>query len=129
MKLNPDCVRDILLTVEEVCDGDDFLHIDEDYDLESDNFLYKYNLKEILYHIRQCNMCGFFIGCSSDYNDGYLIMDLSPEGHEFLADIRSNSIWNKVKKKSEQIGVKSLGALSQIAISVTTALINESLTL
>lgn len=74
-------------------------------------------------------MCGFFIGCSSDYNDGYLIMDLSPEGHEFLADIRSNSIWNKVKKKSEQIGVKSLGALSQIAISVTTALINESLTL
>lgn len=127
MRLNPDCVRDILLTVEKECDGRSLIYINDDYDLSKAEFLCKYKTEEVLYHINQCNLSGFFTECVLDLSGGYKIIDLSPKGHEFLADIRSKSTWGKVKSAAEKVGVGSLKALAQIASTVTAALIQESL--
>lgn len=127
MRLNPDCIRDILLTVEQECDGHSLIYISDGSDLSQKEFLCKYKIDEVLYHINQCNLSGFFTKCVLDLSGGYKIIDLSPKGHEFLADVRNNSSWRKVKSTAEKIGVGSLKALVQIASTSTANLIKESL--
>lgn len=97
MKLNSDCIRDILITVEE---NSDFHHVTE-YKTESPfAILSKYSSEEILYHIMQCQKSGLIDDVR--YYDGgkhTTIRDLSPSGHEFLANIRNDTIWKKVVSK------------------------------
>lgn len=124
MKLNNDCVRDVLLTLEENCTFDsEFL-----YDCEEaiPQLLSKYSHDEIIYHIRQCEMAGLIVGVS--YFDGgcsLSISDLSPSGHEYLANIRSDNIWNKTKKVAGEIGATSLSAMVQISSQIITAIIKS----
>lgn len=99
MKLNPDCIRGILLTIEEKCD------FDTPWEYEKDNFeseyLAEYSHQEIIYHISQASQSGLIQGVH--YYDGgatTLICDLTPAGHEFLANVRNDSIWKKVMSKA-----------------------------
>ena len=121
VKLNPDCVRDILLTVEDTTD----LQRGILYPGESTYpRLEKYDTNEVLYHIEQCRLSGFLVGCK-DFNDFVTIRYLSPAGHEFLSSIRRPSIWDRVVDISQKIGVTSLTALSQIAKEVVAELIKS----
>lgn len=56
MRLNNDCVRDILLSVEEVCDFNESFR----YSKFSNDFerLQPYSHDEIIYHIKQCKLAG-----------------------------------------------------------------------
>nr|WP_242851552.1 DUF2513 domain-containing protein [Clostridium sp. DMHC 10] len=56
-----------------------------------------------------------------------LIHDLSPYGHEFLANIRSDTNWSKTKEIASKVGSFSLDALSKIAVSVVTSLIKGNI--
>lgn len=98
MRLNPDCIRDILLTVEQECDGHSLIYISDGSDLSQKEFLCKYKIDEVLYHINQCNLSGFFTKCVLDLSGGYKIIDLSPKGHEFLADVRKQFVMVQSKK-------------------------------
>lgn len=122
MKLNPDCIRDILLTVEE---NTDFRRMwDFDSSCIEHKPLNRYTFDEVIYHISQCNKAGLVDGCQI-YMGGTAgcIRDLSPYGHQFLADIRSDTVWSGVKNVAGKVGSTSLNALVQIASSVITALI------
>lgn len=124
MKLNPDCIRDILLTVEDTTDSNTSF----EYDTKSDKpqKLRKYDHNEIMYHMNQCNLSGFFVGYQR-YDGGSFtrVSDLSPYGHEFLANIRQDNIWNNTKTIAGKVGTKSLNALTQIASSIITELIKS----
>lgn len=120
MKLNPDCVRSILLAVEDTCDTQHYF----DSILDSNKILGEYTEEEIAYHARQCDLSGFLYKYSSDLNGRWSASDLTPKGHEFLANIRSNSNWDKVKAISAKVGSKSLSALETIATSVITNLLS-----
>jgi hypothetical protein len=126
MKLDPDCIRDILLTVEEHVGFAQYL----DYPVEPPGKykrLAKYPLETVLYHIQQCELAGlvtkvyWYLGmtCSVDV--------LSPKGHEFLADIRNDTNWAKTKTIAAEVGSFSLDALKSIASSVISDLIRKSL--
>ncbi|MDF2538852.1 MAG: hypothetical protein K0S76_1873 [Herbinix sp.] len=125
MKLNPDCIRDILFAVEETTTFDDDFYYG--YEGQTSERLKKYPSDVVMYHIRQCDETGFFIGCKLTITDEYYIDDLSPLAHQFLADIRSDNAWNKTKEIAKGIGTFSLDALKQIATSVTAALIQGAL--
>ena len=121
MKLNPDCIRDILLTVE---DHSDFYHQTE-YKHESPfERLQKYTHDEIVYHIMQCEQSGLIYDVHY-YDGGYHtdIRDLSPAGHEFLANIRNDSFFNKIKNIAKELGTNSLKDISQIATASASMLI------
>lgn len=125
MKLNPNCVRDILIAVE---DNTGFnIYFDYPAELDKAPLLAKYTEEEVRYHILQCEKAYLIEIRSKDLNGNYAITDLTPKGHEFLANIRSENIWGNVKEVSTKIGVSSLSALSQIAASVVTAIINSQL--
>lgn len=121
MRLNPDCIRDILLTVEEnsgFCKSVRFQD-SKDYDA-----LKHYETDTVLYHMKQCELTGFFTKANWFMDKSCLINDLSPKGHEFLANIREQQNWSAVKAAASKIGSFSLSAIEKVAEGVTTALIN-----
>lgn len=121
MKLNPDCIRDILLSVEDACDFNKKLIYSRDTDIQR---LQKYSHDEIIYHTRQCKLSELIIGSKMfDGGESCIIGDLSPAGHEFLANIRKDTVWNGVKSVAGKVGATSLSALTQIAANVVTELV------
>ena len=123
MKLNPDCIRAILLAVEEVCDMNHYFDSCLDLDKISGDF----SQEEIFYHARQCDLAGFFYNCNRDLSGSFSVFDLSPAGHEFLANIREDGIWTDVKAISAKVGSKSLSVLTEIASGVVTQIIKSRL--
>lgn len=99
MVLDIACIRGILLTLESVCDFDTPWNYEEDT-FESE-YLAEYSHREIIYHIRQCEQSGLIQGVYYyDIGSSITICDLTPLGHEFLANIRTDSIWKKVLSKA-----------------------------
>lgn len=126
MKLNPNCVRDILIAVEENTGYRRKL----DYPSERDKCpsLECYADDEIRYHIYQCYQSGLIeLFGKEDLGGNVSIKDLTPAGHSFLANIRSETIWNNIKEVSSKIGSSSLTALTQIATGIVSALIKSQL--
>lgn len=119
MKLNPDCIRDILLAIESVCDTGHYFDSREDLKTIQGN----YTDEEIAYHARQCDLAGMLYKFRRGIDGGWEAQDLTPKGHEFLANIREDTIWNNVKMVSSKIGSKSLSAIYQIASSVISEII------
>lgn len=120
MKLNPDCIRDILITIE---DNTGFgksmsYELNSTYDL-----LQKYTLYEVRYHIDQCELSNLITKVHKFMDGSCLIQDLSPSGHQFLADIRSDNNWNKTKSIAKTVGTSSLTAIKEIATNVIAELI------
>lgn len=123
MKLNPDCIRDILITVEEEITGIDVL-ITYPYKVKFER-LEKYPVNEVLYHMKYCEASGLVDVSSWLMDTGCVISDLTPFGHQFLSDIRSDNNWNKIKEIASKVGSTSLDALTQIASSVISGLIRS----
>ena len=112
MRLNPDCVRDILLVVE---DETTATHRSAYPSAEFNALDEKYSPEVVLYHVIQCLEYGYFRDAEDLGQMGILIPDLSPSGHEFLANIRNATVWNGVTDVAEKVGATSLTALTQIA--------------
>jgi len=125
MKLNPDCIRDILLTVEENTSFSNLFEFDPD-DIKYPK-LQSYETEEILYHLRQCKYDDFFSDCKFTTTGLCVVLDLTPKAHRFLADIRTDTIWNKTKETAKSIGSFSLDVLVKIASNVVTSMINSAL--
>ena len=121
MKLNLDCVRDILLDIE------DTTNINRSWKYDSklpSKRLSPYDCFEIAYQARYCMGAGLISGFSIGGNsESVYALDLTPKGHDFIANIRENNIWNGVKTVSRKVGSPSLEAVIQIASNVITELI------
>lgn len=122
MKLNPDCVRDILMCVESIPDVKCH-YVFNRSTIEQD--LPKYSYDEVCYHIRQCELSGFFYKAHSSLDGDWSITDLSPKAHEFLANIRQDNIWEGVKCIAEKVGSFSLSTLAAIASNILTELVRN----
>jgi len=120
MRLNPDCVRNILLMVEESSGFGKVVLFKNSQDYDK---LKKYPNDEVCYHIEQCRLSGFLTRVDWTMDQHCCIYDLTPSGHEFLANIRADTNWNKVKQTAKAVGSESLSVLSQIAAQVITNLI------
>lgn len=122
MKLNPDCVRDVLLLTENETGYCKYLMVSRRNCLQ---LMPGYTEDEILYHITQCQNFNFIK--ASDSLGAVTIMDLTPKGHAFLENIRDNDNWSATKKTASKVGSFSLDVLSNIAASISAALISKNL--
>ena len=123
MRLNPECIRNILLQTEKgpfVMPNRSKIQETFFEDLE---FLKSFSSVEIFYHINQCEMMDF-ISTSEDLRDT-VILDLNPAGHSFLADIRNDNIWNQTKSTAKNLGVASLDSLKNVAVNIVSAIITS----
>lgn len=128
MQLNPDCIRDILLEIESTVTFDNTF----DYDRQNhptQGLLSNYTPEEIIYHIRQCDLHGFLYHADWNICEDVTIQDLSPSGHQFLCNIRSNTVWTKTKYIAGKIGSFSIDFMAKIASNVVTELVKQYLNL
>lgn len=129
MRLDANCIRDILLTVEDFTAYHKWF---EYHSVDKSNYplLSKYQDHKLTYHFDQCNSYGFFKNCHIYRSGEHIsIQDLTPKGHDFIDNIRDNTVWNKVLKGLHKLGVYSLSTLIQISGTVVadltkTAIIN-----
>ncbi|MGI2294179.1 DUF2513 domain-containing protein [Paenibacillus sp. GXUN7292] len=116
MKLNHDCVRDILLTIESELDVDGFMLSTK---LQEHDNLAKYSYKEILYCSIRLREAGFIetIGTDITSSVGRIlkIRGLTYDGHLFLDNVRDNSRWSKVKETAKSSGVVAINLLAALA--------------
>lgn len=125
MKLNTDCIRDILIAIESI-DYDDEWVID---DLMKR--LPNYSESELQYHCLQLIEAGFLDASTVQFARSPLqvcrIKDLTYYGHQFLADIRSDTNWNKTKEIAKYVGSESLHTIKDIAVGIITSAIQNKL--
>lgn len=121
MKLNPDCVRNILLTLEESDSYQAFMMF-ESGTVSKCSRLTDYSLEEVLYHLKKCDEAGFLTDVQY-FPESVLVNGLHYRGHEFLNNIRENKVWSGVKSVAGKIGTNSLQGLTQIAATTITSLI------
>lgn len=124
MRLDPDCIRDILLTVEDHATFDKYVGAS---DFENDGLVGKYGEDKLLYHIREASEAGLLDKLQFFMGGGFIVRDLTPAGHNFLADIRSDNNWHKTKEVAAKVGSTSVNALTSIASSVIASVIQKTL--
>lgn len=126
MKLNPDCVRDILFAIEDLSKPNSLITSTQ---LLETKFLSNYSNDEVLYHLQQLDWSGYIVAPTKHKSlDGmFFVNDLSPSGHEFISNIRKDTNWNKVKSISKEVGTETLTSIKSIAEGVISAAIKSSL--
>lgn len=127
MRLNPDCIRDILLSVEEATEINVLFEYNRDD--RGGTRLGAYDHDAIRYHIRQCEMAGLITRYREFDAGSYIkIPDLTPAGHEFLANTRSPSLWESLRESCAQAGVDSLSAMLQGAAKLAASALLSRIT-
>lgn len=119
MKLNYDCIRDILLTIEEIPNRKDGLIL---ANFKSYKKLSKYNGEEIQYNALKLLQEEYVIGEEASGNNTTTVLrltDLTWSGHELLNDIRSETVFNQTKEKIiKSVGSASLTIFQQLASAI-----------
>lgn len=118
MKLNYDCVRSALLTVEKSKTIDEELNINPVTVETIFEQLPKYEDSEILYTIEKLKEAGY-INAALHFAAGHFIdgtvSSITYSGHEYLDNIREPEVWRKVKAMLKNAGATTLPLISQAA--------------
>lgn len=131
MKLNPECIRDIMFYLEENLTMNSDLEINEIsvFDLPEK---FNYSIEEIANTLLVLDDANFIVCYRNNGDDAIVALDIyriTYTGYQFLESIRPDSVWKKVQTISGNIGSFSLNVISQIATSVLTQMINGQLNL
>lgn len=119
MKLNSECVRDVLLSIEKIARLDNsynMVHIPIKTIFADLSAGYRPN--EVFYTIRKLNEGGYveilnesklpqFVDISE-----YYVIDITYKGHQYLNSVRDNNIWSKIKPV---VGNMALGIIQATA--------------
>ncbi|MGG0756699.1 DUF2513 domain-containing protein [Brevibacillus laterosporus] len=117
MELKHDCVRNILLTLE-TFEYDEILSL-RNYTQKP--LIADYDDVDIVYTCEKLMEAGLINGHIkrlSGNNIAFRINDITWEGHQFLDNIRDDSIWRETKQVSSKVASASLGILSDVASSL-----------
>ena len=123
MKLNQDCIRDLLLYLEENLKINDYLSI-------SNIALKNYSSEELLYTADK--LCeASYLKCSRKVYDNTDLMifvsSITYTGHQFLDNIRDDKVFAKTKSVLSSFKSVSIEIISETASKVITNLINQQL--
>lgn len=145
MRLNPECIRDIMLfCVDHTLVRDEYRVDDKDkicyakfHILQVDAMilyepLSKYPFGELTYHVIQLSEGGFlatdFTLDTKDRKEEFLapaVYYVTPKGYDFVAATSEKKQWEKAKSILSKAGSISLSVLEQVAIGLATATVNQ----
>lgn len=122
MELNKDCVRDVLLSCEELLKMDEEGYMNSLSHEELEQVLPNYKTEDIIYTVVKLKEAGFLdvkvTRASGNILVDVRIYDITFIGHEFLNDIRDDNNWKKVKEIAKSVGAFSINMIAQIAVGV-----------
>jgi len=126
MKLEIDCVRDILLAVEDAS-------FDERMTLDwLSKKLPDWSIEELHYTCLKLGEGGLLDLMTIDPHMSYLpgikvIISMTYQGHEFLSSIKSPTNWEKTKKIGGDVGAFGIKMAGKIAEGVATSFLKQQL--
>lgn len=122
MELNKECVRDVLLSCEELLKMDEEGYMNSLSHEELELVLPNYKTEDIIYTVVKLKEAGFLdvkvTRASGNILVDVRINDITFTGHEFLNDIRDDNNWKKVKEIAKSVGAFSINMIAQIAVGV-----------
>lgn len=124
MKMNLDCVRDVLLALE----NQEFNEVLSFESLKSN--LRKYTESDLQYACIKLHEAGYIKASYIEIDNAPMpyvpeIYDITFQGHEFLNNVREKSVWDKTKSIAKSIGTFSVQAIGQIAFNVVEEIIKS----
>lgn len=122
MKINYDCMRDILIFLEDNLLYDDELspNLISLENLKSTQEL-NYSLQDIAYSSLMLNEAGLINAHISNADDRIIdiyYLSLTYEGHQYLDKIRSDKVWTKTKGTLSKIGATSIDIITKVASNI-----------
>ena len=123
MRLNPDCMRDVLLVVEEHLPLNDSLPMTDLISL-----LPNYSEDELTYTCLKLNEANLLNIFKVDYPGGAFVNDIREityAGHNFLENVRDPSLWEKIKQKANSVGSLSVDVVLAVAANVISNHVNS----
>ena len=121
MRLNLDCVRDLLLTLEEhlIIDNEKNIHLLYLDDVQKMELMKRHTCSDIVYCSLKLIEAGLVVASvykNREYVGDILFETLTYQGHIYLDSIRNKDIWEKAKIKIKKIGeLSSLKIVSAVA--------------
>lgn len=109
MRLLHDCVRDVMLFVEENLEYDNVLMTSFIQEHLSD-----YSIEDINYTCKKLSEAGY-LKIDVDMLDTITVIKMTYDGHVFLDNIRDNNVWAETKSKISKIASVSLPIIQQVA--------------
>lgn len=141
MRLNPECIRDLMLFCEEntyietseintrLCASYHVLYVDS---MRSVSPLNAYTAGELLYHIIQLSESGYIMtdfgfDPRNNFHKGNLprIYYVTPKGHEFIAKITEKNSWEKASKILSALGGISLSVIEAVSKGIADAALSK----
>lgn len=118
MKMNYDCVRSVMLALEEnITINDDMCLIPISID-KLIELLPRYAPKDVLYTVEKLKEAEYIKAsmqrAGMTYIDG-IVTDITYSGHEFTEKIRDGKIWRGIKNTLEKVGAITLPLISYAA--------------
>lgn len=113
LKLNQDCIRDLLIYLEENLGYKDKIIINS---LKLNN----YSKEELMYtadRLYEANYINVNICWNMNSTHIIVVTSISYQGHQFLDTIRDNDIWKSTKAKASKIASVSLPIIQELASS------------
>lgn len=115
MRRNPDLVRELMFFLEESTDM-----------VDSDLTIKGYGRDEIAYHLMLICDSGLAVGNfiyglqnSTVVPDSVSVQRLTPNGHDFIDNLRDETVWKTVKNRAAKAGGSiSIALLSQLGSAV-----------
>lgn len=129
MKLNIDCIRDILFYLEEN------LQLTPDLELEEISLFdlpqhLNYSIQELANTLLVLQEAGFIEAYVVHGDNQITLLDIyriTYDGYQFIESIRPETVWHKVKSVGKSVGSFSISTITQIATGVLTSLITDQL--
>jgi len=120
MKLDYDCIRDVLLFLEEnlTLENDfSFSHMLSTEIVLQEQLTDFYAPQDIYYSIYNLYQCGFLEAyeVSADDVTIFSVYNITYEGHEFISHIRDNTFWKKLKSKLLDIKIENIPTIVSVA--------------
>ncbi len=112
MKLLHDCVRDVMLFIEDnLIDGDAMFTTDISKKLS------KYSQEDIDYTCKKLTEANYLHTTKYVYG-GLIVSSMTYSGHQFLDTIRDNKIWSETKSKVSKLASVSIPIIQQVASQI-----------
>lgn len=134
MKMNQDCMRDILLSLEKLLTisvKDDGLAVFSRVQIETlYEELFRYSREDILYSVLLMSDADLLDIDSSNVMGGMLrcdVLRMTYAGHEFLNRVRDPERWKGIKKILSAVRNFSMDAIRAAADGMTSAALNHFL--
>lgn len=136
MKIDPDCVRDLMMLLEEKTgmipdEPYSFYGINAYSIMQVQKIQEKYQYGEVVYTLIQLAESGYIsmtISCDNELRTARLgnILYVTPKGHEFVASIADASSWkNKILPVLKGVGSISLTVIETVSKGAVSAVIEH----